>query len=68
MDESNFQPDWFSAPGGTILDVLEQKGMSEKDLAALLNCSQRRVEKLLAGKEAITKERRQVAAGTARRV
>jgi HTH-type transcriptional regulator / antitoxin HigA len=56
MHENGFQPDWLSAPGGTILDVLEERGMSAKEFAKLLDYSQQRVEKLLNGREAITKD------------
>ncbi len=56
MDENGFQPDWLSVPGGTILDILEERGMSTKELAMLLGYTQHRAERLLAGKEAITKD------------
>jgi len=56
MTESNFSPDWLSAPGGTILDVIEERGISSKDLAKLLGLSTERAERLLAGKETITKD------------
>jgi HTH-type transcriptional regulator / antitoxin HigA len=53
---NSFQPDWLSAPGGTILDVLEERGISAKELASLLGYSQQRAENLLVGREAITKD------------
>lgn len=56
MNDETFQPDWLSAPGGTILDVIEERGMSAKELASLLGYSLERTEKLIAGKEAITRD------------
>jgi HTH-type transcriptional regulator/antitoxin HigA len=56
MNDKTFEPDWLSAPGGTILDVIEERGMSSKDLAGLLGYSLERTEKLIAGKEAITRD------------
>jgi|HubBroStandDraft_6_1064221.scaffolds.fasta_scaffold80272_2 HTH-type transcriptional regulator/antitoxin HigA len=56
MNKSNFQPNWLSAPGATILDILDEREMSAKELATLLGYTLRRAERLLAGKEAITKD------------
>jgi HTH-type transcriptional regulator / antitoxin HigA len=56
MNEKTFAPDWLSAPGGTILDVIEERGMSSRELASLLGYSLERTEKLIAGKEAITRD------------
>jgi plasmid maintenance system antidote protein VapI/Zn-dependent peptidase ImmA (M78 family) len=56
MNDRIFEPDWLSAPGGTILDLLEERGMSSNDLAGLLGYSVERTEKLISGKEAITRD------------
>jgi HTH-type transcriptional regulator/antitoxin HigA len=56
MSGHNFQPDWFSAPGGTIRDILEERGLSLRDFAKLLGLTQDRAERLLSAKEAITKD------------
>ncbi len=56
MNDKTFEPDWLSAPGGTILDVIEERGMSSKDLAGLLGYSVERTEKLISGREAITRD------------
>jgi HTH-type transcriptional regulator / antitoxin HigA len=56
MNDKTFEPDWLSAPGGTILDILEERGMSSKELAGLLGYSLERTEKLICGKEAITRD------------
>jgi HTH-type transcriptional regulator/antitoxin HigA len=65
MNDNTFEPDWLSAPGGTILDVIEERGMSSKELAGLLGYSLERMEKLISGREAITRD---VAALLAERV
>ena len=49
----DFKPDWLSAPGGTILDVIEENGLSSKELGKILGYSVQRTERLLAGKDAI---------------
>lgn len=56
MSNDHFQPDWLSAPGGTILDVMEERDMSSKELSTLLGCSIERTERLIAGKDAITRD------------
>lgn len=56
MNDKIFEPDWLSAPGGTILDVLEERGMSSKELASLLGYSFERTERLITGREAITRD------------
>jgi plasmid maintenance system antidote protein VapI/Zn-dependent peptidase ImmA (M78 family) len=56
MSDKAFEPDWLSAPGGTILDVIEERDMSSKELARLLGYSLERTEKLIAGKETITRD------------
>ena len=61
MSEKSFAPDWLSAPGGTILDILEERGISTKELAKLLGYSIGKAERLLGSKDAITKD----VAGTA---
>jgi plasmid maintenance system antidote protein VapI len=65
MNDKTFEPDWLSAPGGTILDIIEERDLSSKELAGLLGYSIERTEKLIAGKEAITRD---VAALLAERV
>jgi HTH-type transcriptional regulator/antitoxin HigA len=56
MTSSSFNPDWLSAPGGTILDIMDERGLSAKELARSLGLSVERTERLIAGKEAITKD------------
>jgi HTH-type transcriptional regulator / antitoxin HigA len=47
MTDKTFEPDWLSAPGGTILDVIEERGLSSKELAILLDYSFERTERLI---------------------
>lgn len=56
MSDNTFEPDWLSAPGGTILDVIEERGMSSKELSDLLEYSLERTERLLSGRDAITRD------------
>jgi HTH-type transcriptional regulator/antitoxin HigA len=56
MTDKTFEPDWLSAHGGTILDVIEERGLSSKELASLLDYSFERTERLITGKEAITRD------------
>lgn len=56
MTENSFAPDWLSAPGGTILDIIEERGISPKELANLLGISLDQTERLISGKDAITRD------------
>jgi HTH-type transcriptional regulator/antitoxin HigA len=56
MSENSFEPDWMSAPGATIIDILEQRDLSSEEFAKLLGYSLERTDKLLNGKTAITKD------------
>ena len=54
MNEQEFLPDWTSAPGETILDILEERRLSTNDLAIQLNQTQDFVKGLIVGQERIT--------------
>jgi len=54
MDSNDFAPDWASAPGETIIDILEERGLSIGYLVEGLGQSPNRVQELLAGKIRIT--------------
>jgi HTH-type transcriptional regulator / antitoxin HigA len=56
MTGQSFAPDWLSAPGGTILDIMEERGISSKELAHLLKYSLERTERLISGRDAITRD------------
>lgn len=51
-----FQPDWVSAPGTTIADILEEKGITVADFAGAMGIQLKVARELLAGKVAITEE------------
>lgn len=49
MPEANFQPDWFSKPGDTLLTLMEQRELSSEALARQIGRSQAVVQGLLSG-------------------
>jgi HTH-type transcriptional regulator/antitoxin HigA len=52
-EPTEFQPQWASPPGGTILDILDQKGMSIEDFCAAMKTSERVASNLITGDVAI---------------
>jgi HTH-type transcriptional regulator / antitoxin HigA len=56
MTETNFHPDWMSAPGATIEALLSRKNITVEKFAALIECSQEQARMLLKGRAAITGE------------
>lgn len=48
---TDFAPDWISAPGATMLDLLEQRGHSVRSFAEAANRGVREVSRLLYGIE-----------------
>jgi HTH-type transcriptional regulator / antitoxin HigA len=53
-ERAAFHPDWISAPGDTIRDILKQRRISEAEFARKLGTSAEEIHKLLLGREAIT--------------
>ena len=51
-----FSPDWVSPPGDTILDLIEERGWTQADLAARLGFSPKHVNRLIKGKAPLTEE------------
>jgi plasmid maintenance system antidote protein VapI len=49
-----FNPDWVSAPGDTIADMLEERGITPKELAKRADLSLEYVNRLLKGEAEIT--------------
>ena len=49
-------PDWISPPGETILDLLEERGWSQADLAARMDYTPKHINLLIKGKAGITEE------------
>lgn len=54
MATSEFCPNWISAPGDTIKDILRERKLSACDLAARLQQSDSQVSDLLEGRSTIT--------------
>jgi HTH-type transcriptional regulator / antitoxin HigA len=55
MSDTNFEPDWMSAPGATISAMLERKRLTVKNFAELMGYSVESADKLLNGRAAITR-------------
>ncbi len=53
-DDRPFDPDWCSAPGDTLRDILEHKRLSPDNLAALTQLDRTTVDGLLAGDVELT--------------
>jgi HTH-type transcriptional regulator / antitoxin HigA len=53
---TDFKPNWQSAPGETIADILEQREMPIGDFANRMGCNVKRAEELLAGHVLITSQ------------
>lgn len=58
MTESNtrFAPDWVSPPGETILDLIEERGWTQYELAQRLGYTEKHVSQLLNGKVSLTQD------------
>jgi HTH-type transcriptional regulator / antitoxin HigA len=55
MSRANtFQPDWFSAPGDTIADLLEERNLSLDEFAQLIGQSPESANAILQGRATIT--------------
>ena len=50
----NFAPDWVSAPGDTILDLMEERDWSQVELANRLGFSTKHLNQLIKGKVTLT--------------
>ncbi len=53
---SYFEPNWTSAPGETISDLLQERGMTLKQLASKMNRPLDGVNQLIHGKEIVSNE------------
>ncbi len=56
MSEIDSIPDWISPPGETILDVLEERGWTQVDLAERMGYTRKHVNQLIKGVAGITEE------------
>ena len=55
-DNDNFNPDWVSPPGNTILCAIQEKNWTQVQLAKRLGISNKHVNHLIKGKVALTDE------------
>jgi plasmid maintenance system antidote protein VapI len=51
---SQFEPDWVSPPGDTILDLLEEKNWSQAELATRTGFTRKHINELVSGKATLT--------------
>jgi HTH-type transcriptional regulator/antitoxin HigA len=56
MTNNNFQPDWVSAPGDTMFDILEERNLSPFEFAQRLGHTPEYAHGLLCGQVSITTE------------
>jgi HTH-type transcriptional regulator/antitoxin HigA len=54
MAANEFCPNWISAPGDTIMDILRERNLSTSDLASRLEQSDSQISELLEGRSTIT--------------
>ena len=54
--KNQYTPDVVSAPGDTLLEVLEQRGMSQSELATRTGRPTKTINEIVKGKAAITPE------------
>lgn len=53
---TSFAPDWASPPGDTILDMLEERGWTQAELARRVGHSEKHVSQLINGKVPLSEE------------
>lgn len=51
-----FAPDWISPPGDTILDLIEERGWTQAELADRLGYSRKHVNQLVKGKASLSED------------
>ena len=56
VTSKTFEPDWVTHPGSTLLEVLEVRRMTQKELARRTNLSTKHVNQIILGKAPITPE------------
>jgi plasmid maintenance system antidote protein VapI len=54
MSNNRFDPDWVSAPGDTIVDILRERDFSDVEFARLIGLTPEKVKSLLQGRASIT--------------
>jgi HTH-type transcriptional regulator/antitoxin HigA len=53
---AEFRPDWLSAPGDTLADILEERGWSQSEFAERTGYTEKHVSLLINGKASITQD------------
>ena len=53
-ETSTFKPDWISAPGNTVEDILEERGWSQAEFAVRSGFTKKHVNRLIHGEASIT--------------
>jgi addiction module HigA family antidote len=53
MPQTNFSPDWASYPGETLSEILEERGLSQKELSHKLGRSEKNLSQVMNGKAPI---------------
>lgn len=52
--ENQYKPDFVSPPGDTLNEILEDRGMTQKELAERMNRPEKTINEIIKGKAAIT--------------
>ncbi len=55
-EAGSFVPDWISPPGDTILDLVDERGWTQADLADRLGYSRKHVNQLVRGKASLSED------------
>jgi HTH-type transcriptional regulator/antitoxin HigA len=55
-DNLNFETGWTSAPGDTVMDILEERGMTLSAFAQQMNIPLEQIDQLITGRNPITAE------------
>jgi HTH-type transcriptional regulator / antitoxin HigA len=53
VTDETFTPDWYSPPGETVTDILNQRGMPIEEFARQMFMTPSKASRLLKGEEAI---------------
>ena len=53
---TQYRPDYVSPPGATLLDILEERGMTQNELAKRVGRTPKLINEIVKGKAAITEE------------
>lgn len=52
--ENTYTPDWVSPPGETLADILEERNMSQSELAQRMGRPKKTINELIKGRAKIT--------------